>query len=83
MCEFTFNNLNSLTLLTLPDVCWWTTHTEFCFSQRPTRTVHIALRGSSILLLFEPPQNTRTLKHLLGCCNVKHKSEKEFYERKN
>ena len=31
MCKFTFNNLNSLTSLTFPDVCWLTVHTGFCY----------------------------------------------------
>ena len=83
MCMFTFNNLNSLTSLTFADVCWLTMHTEFCFFRHPTMTVDIAAKGNSILLLFEPPRNTRSLKHLLGYCNIKHKSEKKFYERKN
>lgn len=57
-------------------------HTEFCFFQHLTLTVHIALKGNSILLLSEHPPNKRSLKHLLGYCNIKHKSEDESSMKK-
>lgn len=76
LCQVTFNSLdNELTSPDFPDACSLIMHTEFCFFQHLTLTVHIALKGNSILLLSEHPQNIQSLRHLLEYCNIKHRSK--------